>query len=135
MTNTFLSYTIQNELVLLLSKKVKNIILQEMREAKYFAIMCYSTPDISYTDQMTLKVRYVTIKNSIAQMKESFSTFFPLSGKTAAEISQSILDELELNKLDVMMCMEQGYDNASAMSGILAGVPQTIKNIIQKHYS
>ena len=75
---------------MLLSKKVKNIILQEVREAKYFAIMCDSTPDISHTDQMTLVVRYVTIKNSIAQVKESFLTFSPLSGKTAAKISQFI---------------------------------------------
>ena len=34
MTSTYLSPTIQNELVLLLSKKVKNIIFQEVREAK-----------------------------------------------------------------------------------------------------
>ena len=94
MTTTYLSPTIPNELVLLLSKKVKNIILQEVREAKYFAIKCDSTPDMSHTDQLTHIVRYVTIKNSIAQVKESFLTFFPLSGKTASGISQSILDEL-----------------------------------------
>ena len=61
-----------------------------------------------------------------------FLNFFPLSGKTAAEISQSILDELELNDLDVMMCRGQGYDNASIMSGIHVGVQQTIKNINPK---
>ena len=47
----------------------------------------------------------------------------------AVEISQSILHELELNNLDVMMCRGQGYDNASTMSGIRAGVQQKIKNI------
>ena len=76
MTTTYLSPTIQSKRVLLLSKKVKNIILQEVREAKYFAIKCDSTPDMSHTDQMTLIVRSVTIKNSIAQVKESFLTFF-----------------------------------------------------------
>ena len=81
---------------------------------------------------MTLIVKYVTIKNIIARVKESFLNFFPLSGKTAAEISQSILDELELNNLDVMMCKGQGYDNAFTMLGIHAGVQQTIKNINPK---
>ena len=82
---------------------------------------------------MTLIVRYVTIKSSIAQVKKSFLSFLPLSGKTAAEISQSIVDELELNNLDVMMCSRGlGYDNASTMSGIYAGVQQTIKNINPK---
>ena len=94
--------------------------------------MCDSTPDISHTDHLTPRARYVSIKNSIVQVKESFLTFFLLSGKTAAEISQSILDELELNNLDVMMCRGQGYDNASTMSGIHAGVQQTIKNINPK---
>ena len=66
--------------------------------------MCDITPDISHTDQMALIVKYVTIQNGIAQVKESFLNFFPLRGKTAAEISRSILDELEVNNLDVMMC-------------------------------
>ena len=129
MTTTYLSPTIQNELVLLLSKKVKNMILQDVREAKYFAIMCDSTPDILHTDQMTL---YSQIYNIQKQVMESFLNFFPLSGKTAAEISQSILDELELNNLDVMMCRGQGYDNAYTMSEIHAEVQQTIKNINPK---
>ena len=96
-TTIHLSPTIQNKLVLLLSKKVKNIFFQDVREAKYFAIMCDSPANISHTDQITLMVRYVTIKNSIAQVKESFLNFFPLSGKTAAKISQSNQDEIELN--------------------------------------
>ena len=82
--------------------------------------MSDSTPDISHTDQVTLIVRYVTIKNSTAQGKKSFLSFHPLSGKTAAEISQSIVNELELNSLDVMMCRGQGYDNASTMLEIHA---------------
>ena len=52
MTTTYLSPTIQNELVLLLSKRVKNIIFQEVREAKYIAIICDSTADISHTDHL-----------------------------------------------------------------------------------
>ena len=104
MTTTYLSPTIQNELILLVSDKVKNIIVEEVSEAKYFAIMCDSTPYISHTDQMALTVRYVTIQNGIAQVKESFLNFLPLRCKTAAEISRSILDELEVNNLDVMMC-------------------------------
>jgi len=47
--------------------------------------------------------------------------FFPLHGKTAAEITQAILDELKQNDWDVMMCRGQGYDNVSAVSGIHAG--------------
>ena len=83
---------------------------------------------------MALIVRYVTIRNNIAQVKKSFLNFFLLSGKTVAEISQSIFDELELNNLDVMMCkgQGQGQSNATSMSGIHSGFQQTIKNINPK---
>ena len=131
MTTTYLSPTIQNELILLLSDKVKNTTVEEVRKAKYFAIMRDSTPDISHTDQIALMVRYVTIQNGIAQVKKSFLNFFPFRGKTAAEISRYVLDELEVN-LDVMMCRRQGYDNASTMLRIHSGVQQTIKNINPK---
>ena len=40
MTTTYLSPTIRNELILLLSDKVKDIVVEEVRKAKYFAIMC-----------------------------------------------------------------------------------------------
>jgi len=56
--------------------------------------------------------------------------FFPLHGKTAAEVTQKILDEQKQNDLDVMMCRGQGYDNVSAaMSGTHAGVQRTIKDL------
>ena len=94
--------------------------------------MCHSSPNIPHTDQMTLIVRCVTIKNSIAQVKESFLNFFPLSGKRQLNISPPIVDELDVNNLNVMMCRAQGSHNASTMSGIHAEVQQTIKNINPK---
>ena len=48
--------------------------------------------------------------------------FFPLHGKTAKQITNSILNELRANDLDAMMCRGQAYNNVFTMSGIHSGV-------------
>jgi len=130
--STYLSPTIQNQLIELLGKKVKNLILKKIKEAAYFSILLDSTPDVSRTDQMAFVVRYVKVEESDAQIKESFLNFFPLRGKTAEEITNSILNELHENGLDMMMCRGQAYDNASTISGIYSGVQRRIKEINSK---
>ena len=102
MTTTYLSPTIQNELVLLLNKKVKNIIFEDVREPKYFAIMCDSTTDTSHDSHSQIcnnQKQYCPREGIVFE-------FLFVERKTAAEFSQSILEELELNNLDVMMCRE-----------------------------
>ena len=84
---TYLSPTIQNELIELLGKKVKHLILEEIKAAKYFSILLDSIPDVSHTDQMALIVRYVKVDSSEVQIKESFLNFFQLHRKNADEIT------------------------------------------------
>ena len=129
---TYLSSTIQNKLIELPDKKVKHLILEEIKTAKYFSILLDSTPDVSHIDQMALFVRYVKIDSSEAQIKESFLNFFPLHRKNAYETTKSILDELQQNGLDIMMCRGQAYDNASTMAGIRSVVQCRIKQVNSK---
>ena len=128
----YLSPTIQNELIKLLGKKVKHLILEEIKAAKYFSILLDSIPDVSHIDQMALSVSYVKVDCSEVQIKESFLNIFPLHRKNADEIIKSILDELQQNGLDIMMCRGQAYDNASTMAGIRSGVQCRIKQVNSK---
>ena len=73
-------------------------------------------------------VRYLTIQYSIAQVKILFFDFFPLSAKTALEISQPISDELLPEKLRCDDVGGQDYDNTST----LLGIHRTTNNIIPK---
>ena len=130
---TYLSPTIQNELIELLGKKVKDLILEEIKAAKYFSILLDSTPDVSHIDQTTFIVIYVKVdNNNEVQIKKSFLNFFPLHGKNADEIIESILNELQQNGLDIMMCRGQTYDNASTMAGVRTEVQRRIKDINSK---
>ena len=78
---------------------------------------------------MALIVRYVKVDSSEVQIKESFPNFFPLHRKNSDEIIKSILNELQQNGLDIMMCRGQAYDNASTMAGIRSGVQCRIKQV------
>ena len=53
---------------------------------------------------MALIVRYVKIDSREVQIKKPFLNFFPLHRKNANEITKCILDELQQNDLDIMMC-------------------------------
>lgn len=50
---SYLSDTICDEFISLIGEKVLNIILAEIRDAKYFSISVDSTPDVSHCDQFS----------------------------------------------------------------------------------
>ena len=52
-----------------------------------------------------------------------------MSGKTGEQIAGLILDFCEENNLDISMCREQGYDNASNMKGDIKGAQARIKEV------
>ena len=83
---TYLSPTIQNELIELLGKKVKHLILEEIKAVKYFSILLDSIPDVSHIDQIALIVKYVKVDSSEVQIKESFLNFFSLHKKTQIKL-------------------------------------------------
>ncbi|CAH2327032.1 zinc finger MYM-type 1-like [Pelobates cultripes] len=121
-----------NELICLLGNHVKDKIVADIKKAKYFGILFYSTPDVSHTDQMCEVIRYVHIEGDNVEVKESFLGLFPVAEKTAAELTENILQHLEEDGLDISLCCGQGYDNAATMAGIHGGVQAKIKEINPK---
>ena len=59
---SYLSPMIQNEFIALLASQVRQKIVKDIKDAKYYAIMFDSTPDLSHTDQMSQIIRYVEIR-------------------------------------------------------------------------
>jgi hypothetical protein len=126
---SYLSSTICDEVVDLLASKVKKIIVNDIKSAKYFSVIVDSTPDISHTDQLSFVLRYVG-KDGLPI--ERFIQFIPNSGHKAENLADTVLNTLESHSIDINDCRGQSYDNASNMSGIYSGLQARIKEINPK---
>lgn len=126
---SYLSATICDEVINLLAAKVKKIIINDIKRAKYFSIIVDSTPDISHTDQLSFVIRYV---NENGLPVERFLLFFPNPGHKSENLADTVLSVLKAHTIDIQDCRGQSYDNASNMSGIYSGLQARIKEINQK---
>ena len=81
---------------------------------------------------MALIVRYVKVDSIEVQIEKSFLDFFPLHRKNADKFTKSILDELQQNGLDILLCRGQAYDNASTIAGIRSELQCRIKQVNSK---
>ena len=108
---------IQNELIELLGQKVRNEILSNIKEAKYYSVLFDCTPDASHKEQMAQIIRYVHISDETCTIKESFVDFIESHQKTGKGLATEITEKLGKEGLNISDCRVQGYDNGSNMSG------------------
>ena len=123
---TYLSPVIQNEFIAMLAKSVRGKLVEDVKESKYYGVMCDSTPDVSHQDQHSLVVRYVMVKEGQFSVKETFLGFMKLEGKNAEAIEQGIRSGLESFGLDFNNCRAICFDNASVMAGKHTGVQRRL---------
>nr|XP_048693202.1 zinc finger MYM-type protein 1-like [Caretta caretta] len=114
---------IQNELIMLMSDKVRDKSVSLVTLAKYFAVILDCTPDVSHREHTSLVVRFVDISDSAQiTVKESFITFLEVEDTTGFGLLQALLDDLKRMGLSVMNIRGQGYDNGANMRGCISGV-------------
>jgi len=126
---TYLSNKIQNEFINLLGSKVRNEIIQRIKNSKYFSIIFDSTPDVSREDQLCEIIRYVREVNNEFVIEESFVDFIYTNEKTGLGIASDVLQKLEKDGLSFKNCRGQGYDNGANMAGKYQGVQARLKEI------
>uniref|UniRef100_A0A3B3RTZ4 HAT C-terminal dimerisation domain-containing protein n=1 Tax=Paramormyrops kingsleyae TaxID=1676925 RepID=A0A3B3RTZ4_9TELE len=120
-TIKYLSPTIQNELIHILSLRVQQNITADINEGPFFSIIMDTTQDLSKHDQLSQVYRYVTIvRNAMdkavdIKVMESFLGFM-----------ETMNTSHYANSLDISKCRGQGYDGAANMSGIYLGVQARI---------
>ena len=134
-SHKYLSPTIQNELIELLASKVKNILLDDIKDAPFFSIVLDTTPDITRVDQLSFVFRYIKIvydsdkKPVDLQVKESFIEFQPVDDHTAGGLEAMVISFLENNGIDFSKCRGQAYDGASVMSGAYTGLQARLQKL------
>ncbi|XP_025191154.1 zinc finger MYM-type protein 1-like [Melanaphis sacchari] len=110
---SYLSSTIYEEIIKLISKKVKNAIVAQIKTSKYYSIIVDSTPDISHIDQLSFIVRYVNEKGNAM---ERFLGFIDNAGHKSEKLTNIVIDTLDCLEINLIDCRGQAYDNANNMS-------------------
>lgn len=121
------SKTVQNELISCCEEYLNDFIKNEIKLAKFFAIIADDTTDISEKSQCTLTIRFV---NDQSELKERFLGFHDVSADRTAnalfELLTNVLEPLDFKNKLVAQC----YDGASVMSGELNGLQSKIKSVV-----
>ena len=122
---TYLSPDIQNSILKIMGKMIRDRISAEVRLSGFFSLMADETKDVSKQEQLSIVVRYVDREGII---NERFLTFVQATSLNAESLSTYIIQALEEHKIDPSMIVSQGYDGASVMSGHCTGVQKRIKD-------
>ncbi|KAM4770907.1 zinc finger MYM-type protein 1-like [Rhinophrynus dorsalis] len=122
---SYISKTVYEEIIKLISDKLITQIVSEVKTAKYYGISVDSTPDISHVDQLTFILRYIKPDGIPV---ERFMGFIPNVGHKSQELADIVFSTLEKYGLDLKDCRGQSYDNASNMSGAYSGLQARVKN-------
>ncbi len=120
----YTSNTIQNEILECLSDMVRESIISEVKENKYFSIILDETRDLKKKEQLSLVLRYYYN----GAVHESFLDFKQATELDAEGLTQKIIQCLETYGLEYRSnLVGQGYDGASVMPGRHSGVAARIK--------
>ncbi|XP_031569415.1 zinc finger MYM-type protein 1-like [Actinia tenebrosa] len=97
--STYLSPEIQNSVIETLGELILSSIVDEVREARFFAIMVDETTDISHHEQMCICIRYVNTQTT--EVQERFVGFLQVANITAATLYDTIVQYLQKFNVDL----------------------------------
>ena len=105
-------------------------LVQKINNAPFSSWILDSISDIARTEQLSIVVRWVKIKDDKCNIVNSFLGFVKIADSKAESIAHTPIIFLEYHGLNCPKIRGQGYDGANVMSGIHAGVQILIKNTV-----
>ena len=125
----YLSKNIQEELIALIGKAVKQSLVSKINKSPFWSIILDTTSDLTRVDQLSVVIRWVEINDDKCEPVESFLGFVEVTDADA----QGLVDTTKTFLLDIGIDMTkirgQGYDGANVMSGIRGGVQKLVKDM------
>ena len=122
---TYVSKTIQNEMITSVGAIIVNNLSQEIRDSKYFCIMSDEAADISNKENLSVVIRFL---DSTKKVREEFVGFYLCEdGTIGAAIKDLITSAVADLGLSMDDCRGQCYDGAGNMSGRLNGASSLIR--------
>ena len=122
---SYLSPSIQNELINIIGSLITQKIIQEVKKARFYSIIADEASDISCKEQMSLVLRFV---DSDYNIREDFVKYIHCKrGLSGEALAEQIVDTLEDLGLKIEHCRGQGYDGAGAVAGRVKGVSARIQ--------
>ena len=116
----------QNDIIKAAASCLLSVIVQEIKDAEYFAVIADETRDVSHVEQLSLCIRYIHSKDLV--VKERFLKFADVHELHAEALVSTIVElGLDLNK-----CVAQCYNGASVMGGRVSGVQRWLQDIVGK---
>ncbi|KAG6937963.1 zinc finger MYM-type containing 1 [Chelydra serpentina] len=121
----FLTHQTIDEFISIMAEWLRNQFNDEVKDAKYYSIIVDLTPDVSYVDQLTLILRYVTGNGEVV---EQFLGFVLLKSHTSECLETTVLEIIANLCLDIKNCRGQSFDNAANMAGKYSGLQARLNN-------
>jgi hypothetical protein len=126
----YLSASVQNELIQLLSSATRNSLLRRIKECPFYSVILDTTSDISRTDQLSVVVRWVELTGIKPVIHETFLGFVVVTDSSARGITTTVTSFLAHLDLQISKVRGQGYDGASVMSGVHGGVQKIFRDSV-----
>jgi hypothetical protein len=125
----YFSKDIIMEQVQVLAELTRSKLLDDIRSAKFFALLADGTTDISHHDQLAIVIRYVDVSGKMSKIRESFLGYVRVTDATAAGHLDVLWKTVfEIWNLDPSFLAAQGYDGAAVMSGAAGGLQRLMRD-------
>jgi len=94
---TYISKTVQNELITCCGEEILSIILKRVEDSRYFSILFDETTDVSHTSQLSLTARYVhdgAVREDFLQFLDPHQEAFGKTNNDNEEILNESINEV-----------------------------------------
>jgi len=134
---TYISKTTQNQLIEACGKEIQDVILNRIRNAKYYSVCFDETTDISTVSQLSLVFTYKHEKKRYEDFFEFIdvheSIWVEREGGmepkiTGKSLGQLVLQKLKENKMNLSNCVGIGTDGCSVMISEKVGAVKEIQS-------